>query len=106
MIAINPTEGLEFFPVDKIIKYVPTNEDIDKVIAVADADTQDYLWTIRETMAKVSEINQLLLEDISLRGRFVVLYTRKKRGGHRTPRKVPMTRKLYEVLKRSARILQ
>jgi integrase len=70
------------------------------VIAVADADTQDYLWTIRETMARVNEINKLQWEDISLNGRFVILYTRKKKGGHLTPRKVPMTQKLYEVLKR------
>ncbi len=50
LISNNPTEGLDFFPVEKKIKYVPGNEDIDKVIAVADPDTQDYLWTILETM--------------------------------------------------------
>jgi integrase len=70
------------------------------VIAVADPDTQDYLWVIRETMARVSEVNQLLWEDVNLEARFVILYTRKKRGGHLTPRKVPMTQKLNEVLQR------
>ena len=100
-ISNNPTEGLEFFPVEKKVKYVPSNEDIDKVIACADPETQDYLWTIRETMARVSEINRLLWEDVNLEARFVILYTRKKRGGHLTPRKVPMTQKLYEVLKAS-----
>jgi len=98
-ISSNPAEGLDFFPVEKKVKYVPSNEDIDKVIAVADSDTQDYLWTIRETMARVSEINRLLWEDVNLEERFVILYTRKKKGGHLTPRKVPMTQKLYEVLK-------
>ena len=99
LITNNPAGGLDFFPVEKKIKYVPSNDDIDKVIAVADSDTQDYLWTIRETMARVSEINRLQWEDVDLNGRFVILYTRKKRGGHLTPRKVPMTQKLYEVLK-------
>jgi hypothetical protein len=28
----------------------------------------------------------------------VILYTRKKKGGFLTPRKVPMTNKLYEIL--------
>jgi integrase len=98
LIAANPTEGLDFFPVEKKVKFVPTNKDIDKVIAVADSDTQDYLWTIRETMARVSEINRLLWEDVNLESRFVILYTRKKKGGNLTPRKVPMTQKLYEVL--------
>jgi integrase len=98
-ISINPTEGLDFFPVEKKIKYVPPTEDIDKVIAVADQDTQDYLWTIRETLARVCEINQLQWSDVNLEARFVILYTRKKEGGHLTPRKIPMTEKLYEVLK-------
>ena len=59
-ITHDPTEGLDFFPVNKTVKYVPPSDDIDKVIAVADKDTQDYLLVIRETMARVSEINNLL----------------------------------------------
>ncbi len=42
--------------------------------------------------------NRLLWEDVNLEGRFVILYTRKKKGGHLTPRKVPRTQKLCEVL--------
>lgn len=57
LVNANPTDGIEFFPVEKKVKYVPSNEDIDKVIDVADPDTQDYLWTLRETMARVSEVN-------------------------------------------------
>ena len=96
----NPAEGIEFFPVEKKVKYVPSMADIDKVIAVAEPDEQDFLWTVRETMARVSEINQLRWDDVDLNQRTVVLYTRKKKGGHLTPRKVPMTQKLFDVLKR------
>ena len=103
LISNDPTEKMGFFPIDKRVKYVPPNEDIDKVIAAADNEDQDYLWTIRETMARVSEINRLQWEDVRLEGRFVILYTRKKKGGHLTPRKVPMTQKLYDVLKRRAK---
>lgn len=56
----NPVDGLPFMPVEKRLKYVPEPEDIDKVIAQADPDTQDYLTVIRETMARVSEINRLV----------------------------------------------
>ena len=49
-------------------------------------------------MARVSEINRLTWEDIDFNNRQVILYTRKKKGGHLTPRKIPMTLKLYEVL--------
>ncbi len=99
-VSNNPTKNIKFFPVEKKVKYVPTSQDIDKVIAVADQDTQDYLWTIRETMARVSEVNRLQWEDVNLTEKFVVLYTRKKRGGHLTPRKVPMTQKLCLIMKR------
>ena len=51
-------------------------------------------------MGRVSEINRLTWDDVDLERRYVVLYTRKKRGGHLTPRKVPMTQRLYEVLSR------
>ena len=96
----DPTAGLDFMPVEKRIKYVPAPEDIDKVIGAADPDTQDYLWTIRETLARVSEINRLVWEDVNLEKRFVVLYTRKKKGGSLTPRKVCMTEMLFEILSR------
>lgn len=103
-ITSDPTEGLEFLPVEKRIKYIPPVEDIDAVIAIAAPNTQDYLITIRETMARVGEVNQLKWEDVSFEDRSVVLYTRKKKGGHRTPRKIPMTDKLFAVLKcRAAR---
>ena len=96
----NPTRGIQFFPVDKRIKYVPPKEDVLRVILAADPDTQDYLWTIALTMGRMSEINRLTWQDVNLEQRYVVLYTRKKRGGHRTPRKVPMADKLFEMLSR------
>jgi integrase len=78
---------------EKRVKAVSSSEDIDKVIAAADPETQDYLWVIRETMGRVSEINRLEWKDVYLDERYVILYTRKKKGGHLTPRKIPMTSK-------------
>lgn len=100
LVLDNPLDGIEFLPVEKHVKYVPSAEDIDKVIAAADPDTQDYLWAIRETMARMSEINRLVWDDVNLERRYLILYTRKKKGGHLTPRKVPLTTKLYEILLR------
>ena len=84
LILHNPTEGIEFLPVRKKVKSVPSPEDIDLVIEVADCDTQDYLWTTRETMGCMGEINRLIWDDVSLEEHFVILYTRKKKGGHLT----------------------
>jgi len=97
-ISANPTHGIPFLPVEKRVKYVPTKEDVLRVIMAADPDTQDYLWTIKETMARVSEINRLTWSDVDFEQKCVVLYTRKKKGGNLTPRKVPMTNKLFQLL--------
>lgn len=92
----NPTAGIEFFPVEKRLKYVPPAEDVRRLIWTADKDDRDYLIVIAETMARVGEIDRLTWDDVDLRDRTITLYTRKKRGGHLTPRKVPMTELLIE----------
>ena len=71
-----------------------------RVILAAEPDAQDYLWTVAMTMGRMSEINRLSWQDVDFNNRCVILYTRKKRGGHLTPRKVPMTDKLYDLLYR------
>jgi len=96
----NPTQGIMFLPVEKKLKYVPPLEDVFKIIGAADPDAQDYLWTIRETMGRVSEINRLTWDDVDLANRNVTLYTRKKKEGDLTPRTVPMTERVYNLLLR------
>ena len=103
LIQEDPTKGLEFMPVERKIRYVPSKEDVAKVLLAADPDTQDYLVAIKESMGRMSEINRLTWEDVDLEGKYVVLYTRKKKGGHLTPRKVPMTSTLYTTLLRRYR---
>jgi len=97
-LSMNPTQGIPFFPVEKRVKYVPSKEDVLKVIMAADPDTQAYLWTIKETLGRMSEVNRLTWPDVNFEERYVVLFTRKKRGGHLTPRKIPMTNRLFQVL--------
>jgi integrase len=103
LVSRNPVSGITYFPEERRLRYVPPAEDIDRVIAMADPDTQDYLWTIRDTMARVSEVNRLVWDDVNLKQRYVVLYTRKKRGGHLNPRKVPLTDRLLGILSRRYR---
>jgi len=76
----NPTYGIAFFPVEKKIKYVPPKEDVIRVILAADPDTQDYLWAIALTMARMSEINRLTWQDVDLKQRYVdLVYSKEKR---------------------------
>ena len=97
-ITVNPMDYIEFFPVEKRVKYIPSLKDIDSVISAAEPNDQDYLWVIRETMGRVGEVNRMKWDDVNLEARYVILYTRKKKGGNLTPRKIPMSDKLHEVL--------
>ena len=97
-ISTDPTEGIVFFPVEKGLKYIPSKEDVLRVIMVAEPGVQEYLWTLKDTMGRMGEINRLTWSDVDFEKRYIVLSTRKKRGGHLTPRKIPMTNKLYKVL--------
>lgn len=98
LVSANPTKGIEFLPVDKKLKYVPPSEDIDKVLTAAVGEVHDYLIAVMDTMARIGEINGLTWDDVDFERRTVTLYTRKKKGGHRTPRMVPMTDRLHEQL--------
>jgi integrase len=98
LITYNPTDNIEFLPVEINRKYVPPKDDVLKVISIADPDTQQYLWTILLTAGRVGEINKLSWEDVNFTERYVTLWTRKRKGGNREPRDVPMVQKLYDIL--------
>jgi len=98
LVDINPTDQIAFLPIEKRKKYVPPKEDVLKVINVANPDVHHYLWTILLTAGRVNEINQLKWDDVSLRNRQVTLWTRKRKGGNREPREIPMVPMLHELL--------
>lgn len=98
LITDNPATEIEFLPVEKKKKYIPSKEDVLKVVNVADPDTADYLWVMVLTAARMNEVNNLTWEDVNFKERFVTLWTRKKRYGNRESRDVPMVQKLYDIL--------
>ena len=49
-------------------------------------------------MARMGEINRLTWDDVNFEKRYITLYTRKKKGGHLTPRDIHMGNKLYDIL--------
>lgn len=100
LIIDNPTDRIKFLPVEKKIKYIPPKKDVISVLLAAGPDEQDYLYAIKDTIARMSEINRLTWEDVNFKNKSIILYTRKKKGGHLTPRPIPMTKKLYDILYR------
>ena len=98
LINDSPADGIDFLPVEKKKKYIPPMEDVLNVINTADPDTQDYLWVMVLTAARMNEVNQLTWDDIDFENRSVTLWTRKKRYGNRESRDIPMVQKLHDIL--------
>jgi len=95
----NPTAGIEFFPIERRKKYIPPKDDVLKAISSGDPEAQQYLWTIILTAARVGEINALTWDDVDFDRKLVTLWTRKRKGGNREPREVPMVQRLYDILR-------
>ena len=96
----DPTEGIEFFPATrKKRKRERSGKDYDKLIACADPDTADYLTVLKETGAGLQEVNLLAWQDVDFEGRRLIVYN-KKRAGVIAPRRIGMTDRLWEILKR------
>ncbi len=94
----NPCRGLRPFPVERAVKFVPTAGQFAQVLLLALPLDRAYLELLMDTGARVREINNLpWAEDVDLRQNDripfgqVRLWTRKKKGGHRTPRWVPLS---------------
>lgn len=98
LIEDNPTKNISFFPVQKKNKYIPSKEDIAKVLLNTNYETREYLIAISETFARVGEINNLKWSDVDFKNKKITLYTRKKKGGSLSPGDVPMTQRLYDIL--------
>jgi len=96
----DPVVGIEDYDYEKKEKFIPTPKQIDKVIKKAKPEQKDYLTVLRFTLARMSEVNKLQWKDVDFKNCCLTLYSKKKKGGKRTPRKIYMVEELLEVLKR------
>lgn len=94
---LNPAKGIKPFSASPKKRYVPIWEDVEKVIKLS-GDFKPYLLTIKNTLGRAGEINQLLWEDVDLQQRTITLTTRKARNSDLTSRKVYINDELLAVL--------
>ena len=97
----NPTKGIKPFPSSAKRRYVPPNEDVLKVFAVARPMQLAYLILVRHTLARVREINRLTWDDVH--DDYVILRTRKAKNSDLTERKIPLTKTAKTALAEIAR---
>ncbi len=95
----NPCSGIKRRATDKKLKYIPPQEDINSVIGATETlEDKHFLLVLKNTLARVNEIYNLKWEDVDLNNRIITLWTRKKRGGAKTPRHLTINDTLHHVL--------
>jgi len=96
----NPWNNVEKYPEETHIKNVPSAEQVAAVLMAADQFQSDYLQLILQTAARPGEIRLLTWDDVIFDRKVLILWTRKRRGGGKTPRPAHMTRTMEKILKR------
>ena len=99
--AYNPFALIERYSIEKKAKRVPTIRQAKKVLKAAQAGEKRLFIEVQiETGARPGEAMKIKISDVSFSPPSIVLYTRKKRGGSLTPRRVPISKEFADRLKR------
>lgn len=60
----NPSKKIEFYPIDKKVKFIPSNEMIQAVLNICTTEQKDLINFILETGARINEALNLKGRDI------------------------------------------
>lgn len=96
--SYNPAKYVQPFGIERKRKYIPPNEDIEKVLSLAKEEQRQYLLVISLTLARVREINNLKWEDVDFEKNCVILKTKKARNSNVVQRQIPMTPTVRKIL--------
>lgn len=88
LVIRNPAGKIKPYSVKKKFKYLPTDEELNKLKEFLNPRQRLLIDFLAETGARINESLSLTFEDI--KEDYLVLYTNKSRNSDRVPRKVPI----------------
>lgn len=92
----NPCQYIKPFSIEKRIKYIPSDQEINRLLEVCTSDQKMLIEFLRDTGARLSEALNLTGRDITPFE--VTLYTRKSLNSNLIPRRVPKPICLTELI--------
>jgi Integrase len=95
---LNPFQQVDKFPVDQKPCPVPTESDFWKVVNCAQERDKRFLVACLHTAARKTELFSLKWNEVDFERGFVLLGTRKRKGGGMEYDPVPMTSALKDIL--------
>ena len=84
---VNPCKGIRMYPIDKKLKYIPSDSEINAVLDICDKEQKFLILFAMQTGARIGEALRFTKKDIH--DGYIVLYTRKSVNSNLTPRKIP-----------------
>lgn len=101
----NPCRKIPRLPEQHKRKYVPSVEDVNRVLMVLNQERRDQLQVIMGTVARSVEIMaRLKWDDVDFKKRTVTLWTRKTKRGDTRGQVKKMTDNVFEILSRHYKV--
>jgi len=97
-IAFNPCRGIEKYSEEDAERYVPSKEEVYKLLMAAEPWEKELLNVIIGTGARIGEVLNLKWSEVNIERGVVSLYTRKRKNGNREARTVTMGAMLKSVM--------
>lgn len=94
----NPFQAVEKFPAIQSPRYVPPEEDMDKILENETGEVRTFLITMLHTAARRGELLRLKWSDVDFERGKIRLWTRKRKGGSLESDMIPMTDILRDEL--------
>ena len=97
-IKTNPVANIDRMPEERIAEYIPSVEDVDRVIMVAIGQDRVMLKCYYYTFARRSELFEWRWDDVNFENEWYRLWTRKRQNSDREADYFPMKKEseLYE----------
>jgi len=84
----NPAAKIKPYPIKKNLKYIPSDEEIERLKSQLNHRQAFLIDFLMETGARINEAINLTYNDI--KETYLILYTNKSKNSDRTPRKIPI----------------
>lgn len=99
----NPWKSVKPYPEEEEFKYVPPPEDVEAVLDEAKPWERRLLLFLLRTGARIGELYQLTWDDVNIERKTLLLWTRKRKGGSRQSRAIPLSDNLRGLLEEMAK---
>ena len=100
IVTENPSKAIDRYKEEPYKRYVPSAEEIEAIMSVADDWDRDVIVFAYHTLARIGEIRDCTWDDVDFENGTITLWTAKRAMGEKEGDAIEMTETLKAMLKR------